>query len=403
MRNIAAAALLCSSFLLSGWTYEHSSESMLSTISEPTSPQNIQILLEKDVTEALLEVKGPYYIINPHDKIRIASGLLGKRFIIHALETGLKWGGEFPGVHQIYIKPRSPDTAIFVNGIQYNGAIAIYGVSGMINIVNELDIESYVKGILAPQFTSFYESEVMSALAILTRTDAYYRATRNTNSFWHVSAPEVGYQGAALIIDGSPIDRAVDSTRHLILVHPEKGVNLPFATTWTENSAGKTAPYFSLFRRRESFSPDKGVEAPHAQLARQETKWSYQISKKNLAQILDVPQIKTMELFIDQPSNKVYGARIKDGFSSYDFDFFTLQSRLGKGHLLSSDFTISLKEDSIIFNGYGKGHGVGLCLYSAAALAQNGENAVKILSKFFPETYLYNLNAQPDLSEKERF
>lgn len=401
MKTIAAAALLCSALFTPGWA-QGRSDDLLSSLSETISPRDIQVLLEKDATEALLEVKGPYYIINPHDGIRVASGLLGKRFIIHELETGLKWGEEFPGIHQIYIKPRSADTAIFVNGIQYQGAVAIYGVSGMINVVNELDIESYVKAVLAPQFSASLEPEVMSALAILTRTDAYYRATRSANSFWQVAAQEVGYQGSALIVNDSPLNRAVESTRHLILVHPENGKNLPFATAWTENSAGKTAPYFSLFRK-EAFGPEKGVEAPHAQLSRQEAKWSYQISKKSLAQLLDVPQIKTVELFVDQPSNKVYGLRVKDGATAHDFDFFALQSKLGKNHLLSSDFTISLKDDSILFSGYGKGHGVGLCLYSAAALAQNGENAVKILSKFFPETYLYNLNAQPSHLEKERF
>ncbi len=401
MKTIAVAAMFCSLFASAASTYERKCDTM-SHLAEPISPKNIQILLERDATEALLEVKGPYYIINPHDNIRIASGLLGKRFIVHELESGLKWGEEFPGIHQIYIKPRSEETSIFVNGIQYDGAIAIYGVAGMINIVNEIDIESYVKGVLAPQFPNASEAEVMSALAILTRTDAYYRTTRSNGGFWHVNAQEAGYLGSALIVDGSPIQKAVDSTKHLILVHSQQGKNLPFATTWTENSAGKTAPYFSLFRK-EGFGPEKGVEAPHAQLARLETKWSHQISKKSLAHALGVPQIKTMDLFIDHPSNKVYGIRVKDGVASYDFDFFTLQNCVGKNHLVSSDFTISFKDDAIVFSGYGKGHGVGLCLYSAEALAHNGENAIKILSKFFPETYLYNVNAQPERLERERF
>lgn len=402
MKTIAAAALLCSALLSSVSSYERPTDSTLSTLSEPMAPKNIHVLLEKDKAEALLEVKGPYYIINPHDKIRIASGLLGKRFLVHELETGLKWGEEFPGIHQIVIQPRSEETAIFVNGIQYNGAIAIYGVSGMINVVNEIDIESYVRSILAPQLPSCSETEVMSALAILTRTDAYYRTIRNTGSFWHVNAEEVGYSGAALIVENSPMQRAIESTKHLILVHAEQGKNLPFATTWTENSAGKTAAYFSLFRK-EGLGPEKGVDAPHAQLSRPETKWSYQISKKALAQALDVSQVKTVELFVDTSSNKVYGIRVKDHLASYDFDFFTLQNALGQNHILSSDFTVLLKDDAVIFTGFGKGHGVGLCLYSAEALAQNGESAVKILSKFFPETYLYNLKAQPLSLEKERF
>src|SRR3990167_724504 len=136
---IAAAALLCSASNLQADPY-----SSYERIAEPMAPRNIQILLEKDVGEALLEVKGPYYIFNPHDGTRVSSGLLGKRFLIRELDNGLKWGEEFAGIHQIYIKPRSSESSIFINGIQYGGAIAIFGIAGTINIVNDIDIEDYV-------------------------------------------------------------------------------------------------------------------------------------------------------------------------------------------------------------------------------------------------------------------
>lgn len=379
-----------------GWAIE---KTPLTHIAEPTTPRNIQILLEKDASEVLLEVKGPYYLLNPHDGSRIASGLLGKRFMVRELESGLKWGEEFPGIHQFYIKPRSQETSIFVNGIQYSGAIAVFGVAGNIHVINELDIESYVKSQLTSSISSPLEPEVLSALAILLRTDAYFHATKNETSFWHISSQEANYFGSALIVPGSPIERAVDSTRHLILVHREEGQNLPFATAWTEHSAGKTASYNAIFRK-DAFAPEKGVDAPHAALTRTESKWSYKIPKKALASLLGIAQIQSIEAFIDQPSNKVYGVRVKDGNEAQDFDFFALQGLLGKTNILSSDFTVSIKDDTVSFSGYGRGHGAGLCLYSASALAQNGENAVKILSKFFPETYLYNVNALPAQSEK---
>lgn len=388
---LCAAAFLCTASL--GWT-EGTSSINFDRIAEPISPRNIQVLLDKDKSEALLEVKGPYYIFNPHDGSRVASGLLGKRFLIHELESGLKWGEEFPGIHQIYIKPRSAETSIFIDGIQYSGGVAIYGVSGMINIVNDIDIESYVKSILTSQFPSPLEPEVMSSLAILARTDAYYHAIANEQSFWHIAASDINYTGSALVVANSPVDRSVDKTRHLILVHPDGEKNMPFPTAWTEHSGGKTAAYESIFRK-ESIAPEKGVEAPHAALSRKDVKWSYQISKKALAQQLGIPQVKSIETFLDKASNKVYAARIQDNSETHDIDFFTLQSLLGKNHILSSEFTVEIKEDAILFSGHGKGHGVGLCLYSASALAENGENAIKILSKFFPNTYLYNLNALP--------
>ena len=50
-------------------------QTYLTHVAEPTTPRNIQILLEKDAAEVLLEVKGPYYLLNPHDGSRVASGL----------------------------------------------------------------------------------------------------------------------------------------------------------------------------------------------------------------------------------------------------------------------------------------------------------------------------------------
>ncbi|MBI3900549.1 MAG: hypothetical protein HY324_00195, partial [Chlamydiia bacterium] len=327
---------------------------------ETSLPRNIQILIEKEAKEALLEVRGPYYLFNPLDGSRIAAGLLGKRFIIRELARGLKWGEEFPGIHQLYIKPRSPDTSIFINGIQYSGGVFVYGVEGKIHVVNEVDIESYVKSILTTEFPTPMEPEVMAAVAIVTRTQAYYQSLKGQNGFWHIQAKESGYAGSALLVSKSPIERAVDSTKNLILVHPSQGKNVPFAASWTEHSAGKTAAYETIFRQ-EAAAPEKGVEAPHALLARQESKWSHQISKKQLANSLGLSQVDAFEVFIDPPSGKVYGIRIKDGNESYDFDFHTLQTKLGKEHLPSSDFTVSQKENMLHFTGFGKGHGVGLC------------------------------------------
>ena len=51
-----------------------------------------------------------------------------------------------------------------------------------------------------------------------------------------------------------------------------------------------------------------------------------------------------------------------------------------------------IEDGEIHFSGYGKGHGVGICLYSASAMAQNGLTADKILSKFFKNSAIVNLS-----------
>jgi stage II sporulation protein D len=369
-------------------------DTIATNFAEPAPPQNIRVLLKKDATEALLEVKGPYYLFNPKDGTKLSTGLLGKRFLVHSISNGLQWGEKFPGLYQFMIVPKSEETSIFVDGVQYGGHVAIYSTGTHINIVNDLDIESYVRDQLSSAQLPGTEGEVLSALAILARTNAYYTVMRHQDVFWNVSAADAGYQGCGLIAPHSPVIKAVDSTRHLILVQTKAGRPLPFATAWTEHSAGKTASYETMFRK-ETVSSASGISAPHAALDRSETKWSYAIGKKSLAQQFGLAQVDSVELFTDPVSNKVYGIRLKEGQEVQNVDFFTLQSRLGRQYLLSSDFTVMLKDDSVFFNGFGKGHGVGLCLYSAAAMAQNGDNAVKILSKFYPDAYLQNLNAIP--------
>lgn len=367
------------------------------------SQENIQVLLEEDATEALLEVRGPYYIFNPKDGSRITSGLLGKRFLVHPGKSGIKWGEEFLGIYQIYVVPRSEETSILVNGIQYEGAIAVFVVGDKINVVNEVNIEDFITSILTVQFPYPLEAEVMSSVAILARTDAYFRALKNADSYWHLEAKEARYLGCALNSEGSFIEKVVDSTRNLVLVHSEKGKNVPFPATWTEHSGGKTASFSAIFRKDIPFS-EKGVEAPHAKLDRDDSKWHFSITKNEFADLFSLSGIKSIELFIDKESNKAYGVRLKGPNFHKDVSFFDFQGSLGKERLLSNDFEVQLKGEEVIFTGFGKGHGVGLCIYSASAMAQNGENAVKILSKFFPETFLMNLSALPveDSSEMYR-
>jgi len=362
--------------------------------------ENINILLEQNVHEALLEVCGPYYIYDPSNNSKITSGLLSKRFIVRSTAEGLKWGEEFVGINQIRVIPRNKDTSVLLNGIQYDGAIAIYKIGDKLKIINEVDVESYLKSILTDHFSFPIESEAMNAVAIVERTWAYFQIQKNKNYFWHIDKTRIDYQGAALIIPDSAIVEAVDATKDLILVNSES--NGPFAAVWNEHSAGKTAPYNMIFRQ-DLNAPKTGVRSPLASLDRKDTNWSYTVSKEKLASLTGMKQINQMQLFQDKSSGKVYGLRLKDKTTTRDLDFFALQAKLSKKVLPSNDFVIEAQDKGIRFKGFGKGHGVGLCLYSASQLAQNGEMAMKILSKFFPGTYIVNLTAYPlDLKPEKK-
>ncbi|MBN2480032.1 MAG: SpoIID/LytB domain-containing protein [Parachlamydiales bacterium] len=357
-------------------------------------PESIQVLLAKNIDEALLEAKGSYVIYNPKDGMKISSSISGKRFMVKSTKSGIKWGEVFPGIHQIYIVPKKKNSSLIVNGIEYDGSIAIIKIKDKINIINDVDVESFLKATLAPQFPYPLDNEVMAAIAIAARTTAYSHVKRNKDAFWHISAEDTTYQGNAIIDPDSVVSNAVDRTKHIILVHTKDGVNRPFAAIWTENSAGKTASFQDIFRK-DWWAPNKGVEAPHALLNREESKWSYTIDKKNLANLLSMEELKEIETFTDSFSGKTYALKLNDSNAVKNIDFITFQNLVGKDKIISNDMTVSMRNGQIYFTGYGKGYGVGLCLHSAKKMALNGDNAAKILSKFFPDTFLLNLSAMP--------
>lgn len=349
--------------------------------SQKSKPATVKVLLHRQASETLLEAKGRYEIYYPLDETKISSGINSKRHSITVGEYGLKWGEDFKGIHQLRFVPVDSQSSLLVNGIQYRGCIEVWSNDGKLNIINEVGVEPYLKSILSVAFPTPLHDEVMSALAIVARTNAYFIGSRNKQSAWHVIASDVGYQGASFL-PKKHIDRAVDTTYHLILTYNDT----PFAATWTQNSAGKTVDFAAVFRKALSTPP--GVTAPIAAKDRQQNKWTYALPKSSLAQATDLPQVTGVDLYLTPQAEKVYAVKVTGETQVKDFDFTTFQRIVGTQKLRSNDFTVVTKGDEIIFTGFGEGPGVGLCIYSAKAQAEKGEKAPQILEAFFPQTKL---------------
>jgi hypothetical protein len=185
----------------------------------PVGPK-IKVLLEKDVASAYLEAKGSYRVIRKDSGTVLSTGSVGKRFVAHALQDGLRWGEEYPDVYQICVIPTSSESLLYVNGIQYKGAISIYHVKeNRITIVNEVSIESYLKSTLALQYEDVLLKEAMAALVIAARTEAYSRvlnAQSNTRP-WDITASEANYYGCGVTQRENGVEEAVDWSRYMVL------------------------------------------------------------------------------------------------------------------------------------------------------------------------------------------
>lgn len=217
----------------------------------PPAP-TIKVLIAHDQECVNLEVIGKYKIMDPHENKFISMRYTGKNKSIQALRNGLKWGEEFPGVHQIALLPASPATKIFVNGILYTGSIAIYDIGGTISVVNDLPIEDYLSDLLPLKYSQDLSEEATAALVISERTNAYFQAQNPKSSYWTVDGQAIGYKGYIPADPQSSIQRALDVTRYMVMSQAGSypGIVTPFPLSWEstskKNPVGKAKPIVSL-------------------------------------------------------------------------------------------------------------------------------------------------------------
>ena len=182
-------------------------------------PPTIRVLVLHDVDGIDLEVQGKYFVVDPNTNIQQGNRrYVGKKRYMEALSGGLKWGEEFPGIHQIQIIPLESSGIISLDGKEYEGSMNVYEIEkgkGRISFVNEVPVEDYLLSILNGYQDQNLEPETMAALAIAARTTAYYQAINPKSKFWAVDAQKVGFGGK--VFTSTPIKDAVRQTRNMIM------------------------------------------------------------------------------------------------------------------------------------------------------------------------------------------
>lgn len=352
--------------------------------SQVDKPATLKVLLIHGVDKVFIEAKGRYSVFNLSNNLLLDSGIFGKKGELCLVDGGIKWGEHHPKIHHIRIVPGDSQSTVLVDGIEYKGCLDIRTVGATFTIINEVDVESYLSSTLSAKFIEKLPSELAEALAITARTNAYYFLNDAKDAAWHVSAEKVGYQGYALTFQKPSLERSIEKTRHIIMTYEGR----PFPAYWTEDSAGQTTTFSAVFRKEALVPP--GVKAPIASYHRENSKWAFALSKERLANLIDAQGVTGIDLFCDAGSSKVYALRVKDGGKNHDVSFARLQQLVGEKKLQSNDFTVTHQRDRVIFQGFGQGLGMGLCIYSAKIMAERGEKAPHILKAFFPNVLITN-------------
>ncbi len=307
------------------------------------------------------------------------------------------------------IKDKNEDKAVMSNiNTSTNTEIKFAGQE-MINVyitskgkVEEVNIEDYVCGVVASEMPAEFNIEALKAQAIASRT---YLASKAVNNCVNGHGADVCDSVHCQVYKSkeesiakwdstkaqeywSKIEEAVKATAGQVISYNGELVMYPqfFATSSgkTENSADANwgnIPYLKSVSSTGEESAPKYQSEKSISIAEfiNSVNIKYPDANMNTANIASQIAVLSRSEAGGVKTLKVGNKEL----SGSEFRFLV--------GLNSTNFTYIIKEDEIIFNCKGYGHGVGMSQWGANAMAKRGENYEAILKHYYTGVDISNL------------
>lgn len=276
---------------------------------------------------------------------------------------------------------------IQVNGKPYRGSVEVAAREGQALVINEIEIEAYVAGIINNEISSKWPEEVLKTQAVIARTYAVYNMRRNNGLPYHLESSVMGQVYGGASSEDSASIRAVRETRGEILVFEGE----PALTVYHSNAGGMTESASDVWLKGYPYLVP--VESPFDEAAPKYL-WEFAVPAESLGEALsraghDIGRPEDITVIETTAAGRIrfLSVRDRDGRDAW-LSGEDLRKALGYSSLRSTIFEVVKSEGGFIFRGRGSGHGVGLSQWGAKGMAENGYSYRDILRHFYPGTEL---------------
>lgn len=366
--------------------------------------QSIRVLLSSDVNKLDVQSEGAVWLtdssrqgrairssahIIPHGKGFLVNGvrMSHERLTMRAGEQGLTLQlARTNGQMQSGSKPvHDQRLAVPVSGLVH----VVRKGKGFL-VINQVDLEEYVKGVVPAEVNSAWHPEMLKAQAVAARTYALYQQMLSATREYDVAATvqDQVYKGRNGI--DAAVLRAVEETRGLVLTYEHAPIYAAFSST----AAGLTEDAVNVWSKEYPYL--KGVECPF-DLESPFYQWKVSFRQEKLEQSLRqqgfaVGTIAAMEPLTFSRGGRVAKLRVLHSDGELILRGEDLRKAVGYSVVPSTQFIIEAVGREIILSGYGAGHAVGMCQWGAKELAELGYLFPTILSYYYPGTELEDMS-----------
>jgi stage II sporulation protein D len=274
------------------------------------------------------------------------------------------------------------------SALQVSGLIQLLRRGKGLMVVNQVDLEEYVKGVVPAEVNSAWHPEMLKVQAVAARTYALYQHMLSAGRDYDVAASiqDQVYRGRQGI-DARVVD-AVESTRGLVVTHQGAPIYAAFSST----AAGITEDAVVVWAKDLPYL--KGVECPfdiESPYYQWKASFKLETLEKNLRLLgFQVGTIATITPLTFSRAGRVATLRILHSKGELILRGEELRKAVGYTVVPSTQFTIESVGAEVVLSGYGAGHAVGLCQWGAKELAELGYSFSAILRYYYPGTELQN-------------
>lgn len=265
-----------------------------------------------------------------------------------------------------------------LNKNKYNGALEILPTKNGVNIIEILDFENYLLGVLPYEMSYTWPVEALKAQAVAARTytlKSIEDKKLGGDFDLYSDIRSQMYKGSFTVYDS--VKEAVEATKGQVLTY--KGNK--FYTYYHANCGGHTDPVPWL---KETIKPLSGNTCGYCKHAKTYT-WKATLNKDTVQKFLEKNNIKgtfkKIKIAKKFPSGRaktltVVTNKAKKEISCNDF-------RIGVGStVMKSCFLTNI--NGLKLDGRGFGHGAGMCQEGAKGMALDGKKYKDILKRYYP-------------------
>jgi len=350
-------------------------------------PEQVRVAIVRDSRELDLAIHGNYRLRDiPSGKV-IGHGNYLVQSKVRLLDRGILVGLDVYPSKYLTIEP-SKDASIIIDERPFRGEVTfVRTADNHITVVNDINVEDYIKGVLFHEVSHHWPMEALKAQAVATRTYALYSinpAGKPYDMTNDIYSQVYGGKNS----ERYRTDLAVDETRAQVLTYDGKIIPAYFHAT----CGGMTEDATELWKLKD-IPPLRGVPCSFCQNS-PHFYWKRNFRLREIQDALDlhgykVGAIKEISIVDRDRSDRIEHLKIvqRNGqelvISGKDF-----RDLMGPNVIDSNNYTVTMRGYYVDINGKGWGHGVGMCQWGALGMAKQQFTYRQILAYYYPQSVL---------------